>query len=519
MTYFRLFRKIIGTKVLIKIQILSMMPDMKRKKCRGMMLLALLTALLSATPSQTPELKSAPALTVSRNQVWGRAFDDVYRILLSNLREPEAPFTTRYVLPGPKFQKEIYLWDTAFIAQVWKWRDLGVSREIFFPLFQSARNGMLPHILDRSGKIKDSQPPVLAWSIWRLYQFAPDHSWLEQVYPYLRDYNDWLYRERRMGNGLFFWDNRFESGLDNSPRFTNRSATKVIPMQKFAAIDLCSYLVMDNLSLARMAEALGKKDDAEAFRKKADDLKILINQNLWDEKDGIYYDRDFASDRFIRVKSIASLIPLFAGIPDQAQARRLRDHIMNPAEFNTLIPLPSISRDDPTYQLDMWRGPVWINTAYLVILGLKDYGYKKEAGELTWKLVDGVFQVWSKTGTYYEFYHPEKLEIKGLHRKTGDLGTNFDRGDAPTADFVGWTGLVDNLVMEVLFGLGKNGECWTLDPNLPGPAEGLILSLSIPSENLQIDLAPDKNGLVKARVIQEQKLMTFELKPGKNAAW
>jgi len=492
---------------------------MKGNKYLRLTPLILLIVFLFAASAPTPELKQAPALAISNNPLWDRGFGDVYRILLTNLREPEPPFTTRYVLPGPKFQKEIYLWDTAFIAQVWKWWQIGVAREIFFPLFQFQRNGMLPHSISPGGKIKDSQPPVLAWAIWELYQFDPDRAWLEKVYPYLRDYNAWLYRERRMKNGLFFWDNRFESGLDNSPRFTNRSATKVIPMHQIAAIDLCSYLVMDNLSLARMAEVLGKAEDAQAFRRKAEEIKALINQNLWDEKDGRYYDFDYNKNQLVRVKSIASLLPLFAGVPNQAQAKKLRDQIMNPAEFNTLIPLPSVSRDDPAYQLDMWRGPVWINTAYLVILGLQDYGYKNEAAELSWKIVDGVFQVWEKTGTFYEFYHPEKISLKGLHRKTGDLGTNFDRGDAPTKDFVGWTGLVNNLVIEILFGLEKNGDQWTLRPNLPAAAAGHIFSLSLPGEHLQIDLEPEANGLVKARVIQNQKLMTFELKAGENAGW
>ncbi len=466
-----------------------------------------------------PELAQAPSLKSSGPPEWPGAFDDVYRVLLSNLRPPEPPFTTYYVLPGPKFAKEIYLWDTAFIAQVWKWWDLGIAQQVFFPLFQFSRNGMLPHSLKQGPQFKDSQPPVLSWSIWKLYQFNRDRAWLEKVYPYLRDYNDWLYRERRMANGLFFWDNRFESGIDNSPRFTNRSATKVIPMQKFAAIDLCSYMVNDNLALANMAETLGKNEDAAQYRKNAEELKVLVNKYLWDEKDGLYYDFDFGKNQFVKVKSIASLTPLFAGIPDAAQAKRLRDHALDPAEFNTLIPLPSVALDDPTYQLDMWRGPVWINTAYMVILGMDDYGYKKEAAELSWNLVDGVYQVWKKTGKFYEFYHPQKFEIKGVHRKTGDLGTNFDRGDAPTADFVGWTGLVDNLVIEVLFGLEKTGDKWTMTPNFPEAATGKLFTLSLPSDNLEITLEIKSSDQISARVIQNQKARVFELGPGNSASW
>jgi len=49
-----------------------------------------------------------------------------------------------------------------------------------------------------------------------------------------------------------------------------------------------------------------------------------------DEKDGFYYDRDIRTGKPIRIKSLAVYIPV-AGIPDQAQAKRLVDeHIMNP---------------------------------------------------------------------------------------------------------------------------------------------------------------------------------------------
>ena len=51
-------------------------------------------------------------------------------------------------------------------------------------------------------------------------------------------------------------------------------------------------------------------------------------------------------------------LPLFAGICDDEKAKKLVEHLTNPKEFRTEFPIPSISIDDSTYGIDMWKGPV-----------------------------------------------------------------------------------------------------------------------------------------------------------------
>lgn len=478
----------------------------------------LLFAFSLAALAGEPELKPVPCLKLANGpDYWAPAFADIYRLLALNLKPPEPPFKTRYAVPAPKFKKEVYLWDTAFIALVWQWRDADVAQEIFLPLFEIAGpDGMIPH---SSLQTNDSQPPVLSWSVWRIFQATGDRSYLEKVYPALKNYNLWLYQKRTMPNGLFFWDNRFESGLDNSPRFTNRSATRIRDLSRLAAVDLCSYMVMDDLALAQMAEVLGRKDDAAEFRKKAQALKELVNRYLWDEKDGLYYDFDFKKNRLVKINNNCSFLPLAAGIPGQDQAQKLLRHIMDPAEYNSLIPLPTIALNHPNFFLDMWMGPVWLNIDYLIILGMKDYGFNAQASELTWKLADGLYQIWSRDRTFYEFYDPQSLEINNLHRKTGTWGTLSGREDTPVRDFVGWTGLVNNLVIEVLFGLSKKGESWTLRPCFPPQSSGRIFSLSLPADNLEVSLELKSPDQIKALVLQSGKSMSFELGAGRSASW
>ena len=432
--------------------------------------------------------RPAPTLTVeSGPSYWGPAFADVYRLLLSNLRPPNKLFPMRHAYPAPIFQG-VYLWDTAFIAQVWKPWDARLGEEICTAVMEHIIEGRLPHFVSKYDSSQWTQPPVMTWSVGELLQWQPDRAYLEKYYPVLKDYNRWLYEHRQLPNGLFFWDHPYESGIDNAPRFSTRNEVVTADMRRLAAIDLASYLVRQDRALAAMARELGKTDEAKTFDAKANELANLINRYLWDPETQMYYDLDTNTGKLIKVKTVAGLFPLFGGAATPERAKALARHAMNPAEFNTLIPLPSVSRDDPTYEPDMWRGPVWINTAYLVIVGLEDYGYRKEAAELTWKLVDGVYQTWEQDKKIYEFYDPDRVGIKRLTRKHGNLYKKLTLGDKPRPNFVGWTGLVNTLVVEHLIGLKKENGRYRLSPYFPEAATGFRARLSLPGDKLEIKI-------------------------------
>ena len=61
----------------------------------------------------------------------------------------------------------------------------------------------------------------------------------------------------------------------------------------------------------------------------------------------------------------------------------------------------------------------------MVMTGLKQKGFDKEAREIALNHYDQVFQVYKKTNTFFEYYAPESTEPGFMARK----------------DFIGWTGL------------------------------------------------------------------------------
>jgi len=65
--------------------------------------------------------------------------------------------------------------------------------------------------------------------------------------------------------------------------------------------------------------------------------------------------------------------------------------------------------DEPMYNPNSgyWRGPVWVISNYLLMHGLMNYGYKKEAVELAQKTVNLLVEDFHASGGMNENYNPE----------------------------------------------------------------------------------------------------------------
>lgn len=383
---------------------------------------------------------------------WKEAFKDVFNVLCHNLKKPDPFFRGYRAHPGPPY-KAAYLWDTAFITQIWLHWDTNIAEELIHYILKFQKpSGKIHHavveIAIKPVAYSESQPPLLSWASWRIFKKSQNLDFLKAVYPKLKLYHEWLLKERQHQDGLFFWAHPYESGIDNSPRFSTRSENRFEDTTKMAAVDMSAYMALSMESLSQIAEALGREDDRKVFAKQYTKLKNLMNEKLWDSSRGMYFDWSYKKKSFIHMETISNLTPMVAGIPDKDQARKMMDKIIDPNYYNTSIPFPSVARNEPTFVKDMWRGPVWINMAYLGVLGVERYGNHQEARYLARKIVKGIYETWKNTGKFYEFYDPDRFDIKELHRKKGNLWKKITLGSKPVKDFVGWTGLANSLLIE-----------------------------------------------------------------------
>lgn len=142
-----------------------------------------------------------------------------------------------------------------------------------------------------------------------------------------------------------------------------------------------AILAASDQALAQIAADLGVALDgdvvahAEATRAAFDDL--------WDDETGQYCSRDRTTGTLLRLPTVATFLPLAAGLVDGSRVERLLAQLQDESRFWPRHPVPSVPIDDRHFDADRyWRGPTWVNTNWLVHEGLLALGRDDLAAEL-----------------------------------------------------------------------------------------------------------------------------------------
>jgi len=363
------------------------------------------------------------------------------RVLRQNWREGEqAGRPYAYTEPSPGRYPWQWYWDSCFAAIVWRRFEPARARAELESLLAAQRpNGFIGHtifwrqpvslprlafynVATRSGFLQTEtiQPPLLAWA-WRLAVGDPREE------PRIGAQMDWLAEERDLeGDGLLWIVQPDESGLDASPKFeevwgwrangragfpllvrrNRRLGFNAKRLRERGAPRLCEALVNTFWSLS--LQALGRPSATPA----------LVDR-LWDERRGLFVDE--AQPGTIRPRTVtwSSLAPLaLPDLPEAIGRRLVEEHLLNEREFLTPVAPPSVAACEPSYEPGggsgpirrYWRGPTWVNSAWMVWLGMRRLGYEDEAR----RLADGVIAAAAREGLR-EYYDPRTG--KGLGAK------------------------------------------------------------------------------------------------------
>jgi len=309
-----------------------------------------------------------------------------------------------------------------------------------------------------------TQPPMLAEAVVRIGEKLPmveRRSWYRQVYPNILSYHQWLYRERDPhGEGLTLQIHPWETGLDTTPPWMAelhehllpwwvrllrtlrldivvgwfRRDTRYVPAdQRYTTIDALalydaqrrlrrkeynidkvldhslfsiedlnfnSILIRANerlLEIARTIRAEVPKDLVERMH-----LTVRTFNDLWDPYTEQYYSRDFVTHKLIKEPSIAAMLPLYSGAISKKRAALIVKMLENEHIFGAPYPVPSVPLNSPRFEAKRyWQGPTWFNTNWLIIDGLRRYGYHAHADALA----DSMIEIAGEHG-FYEYYHP-----------------------------------------------------------------------------------------------------------------
>lgn len=293
--------------------------------------------------------------------------------------------------------------------------------------------------------------PFLCQFVLMVSRMRGDVTWLKlEEFKKLRRYVDhWLFACDRNANGLSVWCSSSHSGAD-----TQHERMGAWKSWFCEGVDLNCYLYRECLAAARIAEAMNLTDDAAHFLEHAERKKRKMQELMWDEKDGFFYDRNEKTGEFIKVKTAATFVTLWAGIATKEQAENMvQRHLKNPKEFWTPYPVCTFSQSEPGYTQFFkppgsdyvqglipdhgnWNGGTWPHWNYIFIHGLEAYGYHKEARQVAEKF----FEATSEPDGPYEWHNAETGQGRGMYHPfwagAGVLGaiakTELDMGFDPT---------------------------------------------------------------------------------------
>lgn len=325
-------------------------------------------------------------------------------------------------------------------------RDVGSRR-----IWQSTKHPDAPRDVQTSCI---TQPPLAAVASWRVAQAlpAPDRrAFLAEVFPKLVEYHRWLYRERDLDHrGLVTLIHPWECGLDTTPPWMAalrhmaeplwvrialrlrlarvarlfRRDTRYLPAAERASdgdglrmlalarrakrydfelrkmpqvgsvliedVAFNALLAVANQALSEIAREVDASIDPELQRSFLATNGAI--EELWDEETGLYCSRHSVTGELIVSPTVATFLPLWAGVSEPARARRLIERLREPSSFWPRFPVPSVAIDAPPFDDDRyWKGPTWVNTNWIIVEGLRMYGVHDIAEDLrqrTLALVD-----------------------------------------------------------------------------------------------------------------------------------
>jgi hypothetical protein len=328
-------------------------------------------------------------------------------------------------------------------------------------LWRSYLSPYAPHDVATSGI---TQPPMLAEAIVKIGQKlkAPERrSWYKEMYFDLLRYHQWLYADRDPHDeGLIILIHPYECGMDNTPpwiselrkhsmpwwinlieklhldnivNLVRRDTRHVPPGERMSNIEAMAYwsalrrlrrkaynseailsrslflvedlafnsiLIAANNCLKTIAKDIGHRLPDSLIQKMQTTENAL--ETLWSETSGYYYSRSFVSHKLIEEPTIATLLPLYSGTISKQRAKHLVNLLTSKTQFGLNWPIPSVPKNSSFFDpYKYWQGPTWVNTNWLVIEGLKRYGFDAEAANLRDRTLEMVAK-----GGMYEYFNP-----------------------------------------------------------------------------------------------------------------
>ncbi len=402
-----------------------------------------------------------------------------------------------YVVPGGRFN-EAYGWDSYFILLgLLQDGELFLARSLTEQLLYEIEHYGAVLNANRTYFLSRSQPPLLSRMVLKLYEYTRDIDWLRKALPTLIAYYQyWLAEDHSHESGLSrFYDfgegpapevvasEQDEAGRTHFDRiktfYQNNEVTAYDvslyydaqkgdltdlfykgdrtmresgfdPTDRFGpfSVDILHYLpVCLNTLLCQMAQDIAQiyqltgdnlnlAAEVNLWQARASDRAQAINDYLWDDTHGLYFDYHFPTQQRRYYEFATTFYPLWTGIASARQAERV---VASLSKFEA----PGGVRTSTVTSGNQWDDPFgWAPLQLIAIEGLRRYGYEAEARRLAERFVSMLVEDFERCGSLAEKYD--------LNARSSEVSNGIRYGYSSNEIGFGWTNGVLLSLLELL---------------------------------------------------------------------
>lgn len=267
-----------------------------------------------------------------------------------------------------------YFWDCGFTA-------LALAEAGYMGIAKDALN--YPFGTDGS-YLANTNPPVWAYTVWRMYQISGDRSILSSYYAALKARYDNA-KTFEQTNGYIKWGDNTGGGMDNLPIWTSVTGGTNYNVSPDATAMYIWYATM----LQNMA-AIVSTGDVSGY---ATDISGWMTklETMWYSTDGYYWALNSnASYVPVKIRTVSSLLALLAPGLSSSRVATLAEKFRADLNSNGDVLSVSPSAAGGSFTNVTWAGPSWNATNLLVA-----YGFRQNGDEQTARYIEaGVLSNW-----------------------------------------------------------------------------------------------------------------------------
>ena len=286
--------------------------------------------------------------------------------------------------------------------------EAALNNQLLFMDYQRA-DGRLPGSIQAfpDGRVEAQfnkfQGFCFPWPALNLYYWiGEDREYLLRLYDCLKAFDAYLWKTRDSdGDGILESFCVYDTGEDNALRYgdapvywtedTPPRGYETVPM---ASMDVTSFSYAARDTLSEISGILRNGQEG-VWRGAAGAVAKALKNRLWDETRGACFDRG-SGGKPMTTLCHNSLRCMYWGAFSREMADRfVREHLLNPREFWTALPLPSVAANDPLFRNapeNNWSGQCEGLTYQRAILALERYGYEKLVTRLGKKMMRAVIE-------------------------------------------------------------------------------------------------------------------------------